>query len=399
LEWTIVPIQVLELRSVRGSGGGPDKTILFGAAAADAAACRVTACYLRARGDEVFGLDATARQLGVDYVEIAERHPVDPEIWSSLRRVVRERHIDIVHAHDYKTDALALMLARSEPVRAMTTMHGWSGHSRREQWVYYPLDRRIARAFARVVAVSSDIRDALIRAGTPESRVVTLLNGIDPNRFRRDPARVEAARRALAVPRKAIAIGAVGRLEREKRFDVLIDAFAELRTRRRDALLLIAGEGSQRTALEAQIKQRSLGAVVRLVGHYHDVVSFHHAIDVLAQSSQNEGTPNALLEAMAMETPIAATDVGGTRDLLAGGACGRLVPAGDPHALAAAIEAAIDDRHSERVRAARARVETELSFERRTRTLEGIYAQVMQDAAPERASWRTSRWVSASGRR
>jgi len=389
----------LELRSVHGTGGGPDKTILFGAAAADPACCRVTACYLRARGDDLFELDATARRLGIDYVEIGERHSLDPAIWPTLRRIVRERRIDIVHAHDYKTDGLALMLARVEPVRAMTTMHGWTGQSRREEWLYYPIDRRIARAFARVVAVSSDIRDELIRTGTPESRVVTLLNGIDPKRFRRDPARVEAARRALSVPGKAVVIGAVGRLERQKRFDVLIDAFADLRGRRRDALLLIAGEGSQRAALEAQIKLRSLGAVVRLVGHCHDVVAFHHAIDVLAQSSEYEGTPNVVLEAMAMETPIAATDVGGTRDLLADGACGRLVPSDDPRALAAAIEAAIDDRHSERVRAARSRVETELSFERRTRTLEGIYAQVMQDAASERATWRTSRWVSASGRR
>jgi glycosyltransferase involved in cell wall biosynthesis len=358
----------------------------------------VTACYLRARGDEAYGLDSTAKRLGIDYVEITERHSLDPAIWPTLRHIVHDRRIDIVHAHDYKTDALALLLARADRVAAMTTMHGWSGHSRREKWMYYPADRRFARAFSRVIAVSSDIRDALIRTGTPASRIVTLLNGIDPHAFHRDPRRVEAARTALSVPRRAIAIGAVGRLEREKRFDLLIDAFASLRARRRDALLIIAGDGSQRAALEAQIKRQSLGTVVRLIGHHRDVIGLHHAIDLLVQSSHNEGTPNSLLEAMAMETPIVATDVGGTRDLLEGGACGRLVPAGSADALAEAMAAAIDDRGGDRVRAARTRVEGELSFERRTRRLEDIYEQIMKDGNPANAEWEASRWA-ASGQR
>ena len=183
------PIRILELRSVRGTGGGPEKTILHGAARTDPARFAVTVCYIRDRRDDVFALDALARQLGVDYVEVTERHSFDTAIWPALRRLVRERGIDIVHAHDYKTDLLALLLARAEGAIALATAHGWTGHAPRERRVYYPADRWILRRFPRVIAVSDEIRDTLIASGSRPERVVTVLNGIDPARFARTAGR------------------------------------------------------------------------------------------------------------------------------------------------------------------------------------------------------------------
>src|SRR5262245_54089408 len=101
------PIRILELRSVRGTGGGPEKTILLGAARSDPAQFAVTVCYIRDRRDAVFAIDHKAGQLEVDYVEIHERNSFDPSIWPALKRLVREKRIDIVHAHEYKTDLLA----------------------------------------------------------------------------------------------------------------------------------------------------------------------------------------------------------------------------------------------------------------------------------------------------
>src|SRR4051812_8145576 len=118
------PIRVLELRSVRGTGGGPEKTILRGAARMDPARFVVTVCYIRDARDTVFTLDQLARQLGVDYVEVPERHSFDPSVWPALRRLVRERGIHIVHSHEYKTDFLALLLARAEGVAPLATAHG-----------------------------------------------------------------------------------------------------------------------------------------------------------------------------------------------------------------------------------------------------------------------------------
>ena len=106
-----------------------------------------------------------------------------------------------------------------------------------------------------------------------------------------------------------------------------------------------------------------------------DTWIIYHAIDVFVQSSDNEGTPNAVLEAMALETAVVATGVGGTPDLIADDVHGLLVPRRDPSALAAAIERTLDDRPAtrRRVDAARRRVERELSFRTRMRSVEDIY--------------------------
>ena len=115
------PIRVLELRSVWGTGGGPDKTILAGARLSNPAQFAITVCYIRDARDTVFTIDQRARALGLDYVEILERHSFDWRVWPALKRLVRERRIDIVHAHDHKTDALTWALARVAPIVPLST--------------------------------------------------------------------------------------------------------------------------------------------------------------------------------------------------------------------------------------------------------------------------------------
>ena len=133
--------------------------------------------------------------------------------------------------------------------------------------------------------------------------------------------------------------------------------------------------------LEDMIARLGLKNSCNLLGHRTDIVDLHHAFDLFVQSSDYEGTPNAVLEAMAMETPIVATDVGGTAELIHYGVHGLLTPPGDPGALAQAIEQALDepDATAERCAAARKRVERELSFERRMKTVEAIYEQLVRE--------------------
>lgn len=371
------PIRVLEIRSVRGTGGGPEKTILAGAARADRARFAVTVCYIRDARDDGFRIADRAARLGVDYVEIVERHSLDAGIWPRLRALVRERRIDIVHAHEYKTDLLALLLARAERIVPLATVHGWTGSSRRERF-YYAVDKRLLALYPRLIAVSTEIRRVLIRAGARPGRVQTILNGIDHRAFRRDPARVPAARAACGLEPGEVAIGALGRLERQKRFDLLLRAFASLRASRPALRLLIAGDGSLRGALEAEAVRLGLGGSCRFLGHRDDVAAIHHALDLFVQSSDYEGTPNAVLEAMALGTPVVATGAGGTAELALDGVHALVVPPGDAAALARAIAVALDDplAAARRAEAARARVERELSFDARMNAVEAIYEEL-----------------------
>jgi glycosyltransferase involved in cell wall biosynthesis len=372
------PIRVLELRSVRGTGGGPEKTILLGTARTDSRRFAITICYLRDARDSVFGIDAAAAGLPVDYTEIIEKHSFDPTIWPKLRRLVRERSIDIVHAHDYKTDVLAWLLGQCEPIVPLSTVHGWTGHSRRERWGYYPLDKRVLSRFPKLIAVSTDVRRELIRHGASPDRVVTVLNGIDHRAFRRDVSRERVARENLGLPTDRFVIGAVGRLEPQKRFDLLIDAFAAIRAAHPTAILVIAGDGSLRESLRAHAQARRLGDACRFLGHRSDVGALHHAFDLFVQSSDYEGTPNAVLEAMALCTPVVATDVGGTAEIARAGVDALIVPAGRAEPIAAGIQAVLDDRAAAgaRVDSARQRVERVLSFEARMRAVEEIYVEL-----------------------
>jgi len=376
------PVRVLELRSVRGTGGGPEKTILMGAKLADPARAQVTVCYLRDQRDAIFGIDQRAAQAGVDYVEIAERHSFDPTVWPQLRRLIAERRIDLVHAHDYKTDILALLLAKSTGVAALSTAHGWTGHSTRERLCYYPADKKVLSRFSRLIAVSSEIGRELTRYGADPGRITTVLNGIDPGQFRRDPAQVPAARAALGLGPDDVAIGAVGRLEPQKRFDLLLEAFAAIHARRPNTRLFIVGDGSLRDALAQQVQALRLTESCTLVGHTNDVRPSHHAFDLFVQSSDYEGTPNAVLEAMALETPIVATDAGGTAELVHDGVHGRIVPIGRVDRLIHGMDESLAQAGSVRGMAERARrrVEGELSFAARVRRVEGIYSEMIHHA-------------------
>lgn len=365
---------------VRGTGGGPEKTILLGARLADPARTRVTVCYLRDARDEVFAIDARAKDHGVEYVELLERNSWDLTTIGALTRLIADRGIDIVHSHDYKTSLLAWLAARRTSVRAMATAHGWTGHSARERFLYYPADKRLLARFPLVIAVSGEIRQELISHGARPERVRTLLNGIDPAAFRRRREEEPAAKARFGFPSDAFVLGAVGRLEPQKRFDILLDAFADIARRDSRLRLLIAGEGSARHTLESQIASLGLGGRCLLAGQQADIVAVHHALDLFVQSSEYEGTPNVVLEAMALETPIVATDVGGTSELCEDGVHGLIVPSRDMPALANAIETLIEDAHRRDalVSAARERVERDLSFERRVKALDDIYQTLME---------------------
>jgi glycosyltransferase involved in cell wall biosynthesis len=378
-------IRVLELRSVRGTGGGPEKTILNGAAISDPRHVSVTVCYIRDARDGIYRIDGWAKQLGVDFVEVQERHSLDPAVWPQLTKLVLDRGIHIVHAHEYKTDLLAWMLAKRMGTIPLATVHGWTGHSRREQW-YYWADKKLLARYPRLIAVSNEIRGELVAHGAHSERITTILNGIDHRHFARDPGQVADARRELGFADGDIVLGAVGRLEPQKRFDLLLDVFAQLRSRHPRLRLVIAGDGSQKQRLETQIERLGLHAVCRLTGHLADVRRAYHAFDLYVQSSDYEGTPNSVLEAMALETPVVATRAGGTEELVHHGVHGWLVPVGDVRQLANAIEQALaaPERARRFAVAARRRVEGELSFERRTAAVERIYASLSSQCEEQR---------------
>ena len=372
------PIHILELRSVRGTGGGPEKTILLGAARSDPEKYLVTVCYIRDKRDRIFGPELKAIGLPVEYLEVIEKNSFDFGIIPKLRKVIRDKNIDIIHAHEYKTNFLALLLAKTNNVVPLSTAHGWTGHSTREQF-YYWADKIILKRFPKIIAVSSQIRNELLSKGIAGNKVEVILNGIDPNAFQRNESQCTAARETLRLPPEKTIIGSVGRLEPEKNFDFLLEVFAELNKNDKNIYLIIAGDGNLKTHLESRINQLNIAESCKLLGHQADISLIHHALDIYIQSSDYEGTANSVLEAMALQTPVIATDVGGTSELIRDNIDGIIIPPRDHNALRQAINKVIKNRKVStlHVDSARKRVETELSFENRMKKLEVIYDALM----------------------
>lgn len=370
------PVRILELRSVRGTGGGPEKTILLGTARTNRERFEITVCYVRDLRDTIFRMGERARELGISYTEVLERHSFDLGIWAQLRELVRERRIDIVHSHDYKTDMIAWLLARWTPIVPMATVHGWISNSWRER-VYNHMDTLLLRTFPAVVAVSGPIRARLIARGAAGHRVHRIPNGVDQEAFRRLPALRAAARRQFGFTEADFVIGQIGRLEDEKRPDLLLETAARLPFPSR---ILIVGDGSRRSALVSQARELGLGDRVVMTGLRADVPELLHAMDVYVQTSDTEGVPNVVLEAMATEVPVVATDVGGTAELIGHGVHGLLVPKGDVTGLAAAVARTRSEpgETGRRVRQARQRIELELSFAARMSRVEEIYVDLTQ---------------------
>jgi glycosyltransferase involved in cell wall biosynthesis len=171
----------------------------------------------------------------------------------------------------------------------------------------------------------------------------------------------------------------VGRLQAPKDPLTLVRALAELA---RPGEAVIAGDGPDRPAVESEVRRLGLESVVRLAGERNDVEELLAAADLFVLSSRSEGLPLSILEAMAAGLPVVASSVGGVPELVVEGETGLLVPPGDPHALAAAIERLLDDSALRRRlgAAGRTRVSEHFDLASARRAHLDLYRTVLADA-------------------
>ncbi|MEN8373812.1 MAG: glycosyltransferase [Gemmatimonadota bacterium] len=328
---------------------------------------------LRDRGYEVIfaagGGDylGTIRDAGFDVALIPamRREKRDPATvaraaWA-LRRLIRERGIAVVHAHNAAAALTAWAGSRlgGSGVRLVHSVRGIElrASHRWRNWIYrrYP---------AELLAVSQYTRDKLLEVGADSARIRVSYNGVDTRRF--DPDSVSGAdvRRKYGLGDGVVA-GHVGSMKtRAKGQHVLIRALGRLRERVPDLRILLVGDGVERPRLEELARAEGVADRVVFVGRRFDAERFHAVFDVYAQPSVwGEMFPNSILEAMAMATPWVGSRLGGLAELTANGRAGTLVEPGDVDALADALQRlALDPRErAERGSAGRAEVRERFS--------------------------------------
>jgi glycosyltransferase involved in cell wall biosynthesis len=369
---------ILDARVVKGSGGGPDKTILKSPRFLRPAGYRMLCAYMHAPGDSGFTqLRQKAERWEAPLVSIADRGPLDPRVFTQLLRLCRRERVAIWHGHDYKSNLLGLLLRPFWPMRLVTTLHGWVEYTSCTP-LYYHIDRLCLPRYERVICVSPDLHEQALAAGVPGGRCVLVENGIDVGEFaRRRP--VDKAKLAEGLSPGRLLVGAVGRLSAEKGFDLLIRALAQVVRVGLDAELAIAGEGGQKAELEALSAELGVRERVRLLGYRSDPRPLYEAFDVFALSSLREGLPNVLLEALSMGVPAVATRVAGVPRLLCDGENGLLIEPGSVDALAVALLRLLRDAdlRARLAAAGRRTVENDYSFAARMEKVAGIYDSLL----------------------
>jgi glycosyltransferase involved in cell wall biosynthesis len=292
-----------------------------------------------------------------------------------LGRLMRARKYDLVHTHAPVASVLGRVAAKLAGVeRIVYTAHGFYFHEhmpRQTYALYHGVEKSVAQITDRILVQSQEDYDTAVTTGLGSAEKIRYLgNGIDLMRF--DPAASRdddrtRLRRELGIPEAhSPLIGITGRITEEKGFGELVEALALLRSDFPEAhLLVIGGQLSTerdrfQDSLVDFIAEHGLESQVTFTGFRSDVQALLGLLDLFVLPSYREGLPRSVLEAMAMELPVVATNIRGCREAVAHEVTGLLVPTKNPRALAEAAGRILADQDLARQfgRAGRDRVET-----------------------------------------
>jgi glycosyltransferase involved in cell wall biosynthesis len=309
-----------------------------------------------------------------------------------LADLIRKERPQILHTHTAKAGfvgRIAALLAGD--ARPPIVVHTFHGHVLRGYFSpivtlgFRTLERWLASITTKLIAVSPEVRDDLVRLGVaPEEKFAVVRLGIELGERvgGGDDVRGET-RRQLGVAPDAFVVGWVGRMTAVKRTDDVLLAFEKLLERGVDAWLCLVGDGPDRDHLERRAHQLGIARRCLFLGYQDDVAPYYEAIDTLLLPSVNEGTPVSVIESLAAGRPAVATRVGGVPDVLRDGVDGFLVDVGDAAALADRLAELARDpaRREEMGRAGRERVLERYAVARLVDDVDALYRELLSALA------------------
>lgn len=304
-------------------------------------------------------------------------------VWAmrKVRALHRRAPVHVVNGSDLWGGVVGLALRRGLGVKVLVQLQGEFlppnvvAHSPLRRVVLHRLARVVCRHADLVRCLYADAADRVGALGVSSERIAIVPSRcnvalFDPNRF---PPRLRGERRAMYV----------GNLIAGKGVSELLRAFADLAPRLPGATLTIVGEGPSAGVLQHEAIRLRIDGQVRFLGRrrHDDLPELLHGADVLVLPSFSEATPRVVLEAMAMELPVVATRVGGLAEMVQDGRTGLLVPAGDPHALSAAIERTLTDQAWARRagQLGRRRVVSTFTLERHVQLMAGLHRRLIME--------------------
>ncbi|MDQ3747284.1 MAG: glycosyltransferase, partial [Acidobacteriota bacterium] len=332
---------------------------------------------------------AAARALGLRVDLVGERFRFDPRALRALREAVKRRAPDLLLTHHVKSHFLARASGLPRTLPWVAYHHGYTATDRK-MLAYNRLDGWSLPAARRVVTVCEAFaRELETKRGVAREKIFVQHNSINAGREVGEDE-VRRLKERLGVSDGERVVLTVGRLSREKAQADLLRAFARLARENSEvrARLVLVGEGPERAALERLAAELGIGGRVVFAGQTSDVAPFYAAADLFALPSHSEGSPYALLEAMAAGVPVVATRVGGVPEIVSDGESALVVAPRDDEALAGALARLLSDESLARALAASASAlaSTRHAPETFLRSLTQFYRGVVADARSLKSS-------------
>jgi glycosyltransferase involved in cell wall biosynthesis len=300
-----------------------------------------------------------------EVVCLNRHHKYDFAVLGRTIRLLKSRRVDIVQP--YVSPAaffglLASMLVRT-PVTVATERSGARHYRPLGARAYQAVENHLMRYVDVAVANSEAGRHLLVGAGVPAAKTRVVENGVNPERLQPSPVGMDRHRRRLGAAPGTPIVGILATLTPAKDHQTFLRAASRLAQERPNIRFAIVGDGPLRAELQAFAAEQGLAEQAVFLGFERDVADVLAVMDVLVSASRdNEGHSNSIIEAMSLERPVVATDVGGNRELVRDGETGLLVPCGDHQALAAAIGRVLASPAEAAAGAERARAMVEARF-------------------------------------
>ena len=327
------------------------------------------------------------RNCGIPVTIINKRWKSDPLALLRLKRVIREIDPDVLNTWTFTANSYGRLIAGAKPrprvVVSERCVDVWKAG-----WQLW-LDRRQIRRTTKLIANSGSVAEFYRRLGYQDHQVQVIPNGVvapDRSLIQRNALPAE-----LELPAGARIVGYVGRLSRQKRVHDLVWAMQLLRQIHENAYLVVVGDGPERQRCEEHARKYDCRKWIRFLGHRTDTDRLLPYFDVFWLGSAYEGMSNSVMEAMAWEIPVVASDIPPNRELVVDGETGYLVGVGDSPGFAQFADRILaDPAMARRMGAAgRARVLKDFTVEQMVDAYAAVYRQVAAGVPDERAKFRS----------
>jgi glycosyltransferase involved in cell wall biosynthesis len=307
-----------------------------------------------------------AKEQGFEAFAISCRGLFDRQTVKSIHDLIVQKNIDILHCHDYKADILGVLACRGLNIKRVATNHLWT-HADFKLRFYEFIDGFFLNKFHKIIAVSDKIADETRFFLWNKKKMGVIYNGIDIDIFsKKNDANIKNLKITLGFNDNDLLIGNIARLSQEKDQATLISAFAFLLKKGDEHAhklrLFFVGEGPDKNKLIALAEKLGIANKIIFMGMRNDVVNLYSVMNIFVLPSRREGLPMVLLEAMAAQIPIIATDIEGVSTLIQNEKTGILVKPKNAEGLAIAIMSLLQDQKKAEYLAAQGRKLVEEKF-------------------------------------